>query len=119
MLKKNKNKNKLPTKEQFLNYIPEKADFEWKKNDEGLVELKVQKFKGKLGKSFLKLFRLKNEFSAKMDKIGTVVWLNCDGEKTVGDILEILKEKFPKEDNIEKRLFLFLQQMHQLGYIKF
>jgi hypothetical protein len=52
-----------------------------------------------------------------MDKIGSIVWKNCDGTKSVKDILIVLKKEFPKEENIDNRLFLFLQQMYGLHYI--
>ena len=54
-----------------------------------------------------------------MDKLGTIVWKNSDGEKSVKDILKIIKKEFPKEENIDQRLILFLQQMLSLRYIEF
>jgi hypothetical protein len=54
-----------------------------------------------------------------LDKIGSIVWQNCDGVKTVEDILEIIKKNFPKEENIDQRLFMFLQQMQSLNYLDF
>ena len=119
MLKKNKKqKTRPPTVEEFLGFIPKKADLEWDIGSDGNVEIKVPKFKSKLGKSFCKFIRKENIFNARMDKIGTVVWLNSDGKKTVKDILEILKKEFPKEENIDQRLFLFLQKMSSLGYME-
>lgn len=119
MLKKNKKqKARLPTVEEFLGFIPKKADLEWNTNSDGVVEIKVPKFKSKLGESFCRFIRRENVFNARMDKIGSVVWLNCDGKKTVKDILEILKKEFPEEENIDQRLFLFLRKMDSLGYIE-
>ena len=119
MPKKNKKqKTRVPTVEEFLEFIPKKADLEWDIGSDGIVEIKVPKFKSKLGEAFCRFIRKDNIFTARMDKIGTVVWLNSDGEKTVKDILEILKEEFPKEENIDQRLFLFLQKMSSLGYME-
>jgi len=119
LLKKNKKqKTRPPAVEEFLGFIPKKAELEWNLTSDGVVEIKVPKFKSKLGKSFCKFIRKENIFNARMDKIGTVVWLNSDGKKTVKDILEILKKEFPDERNIDQRLFLFLQKMHSLGYIE-
>jgi len=112
-----KQKPRLPTEEEILAYIPKKADLEWRINDEGLVEIKVPKFKSKIGKSFCNFIRKENTFYAKMDKIGSLVWKESDGKKSVKNILENLKKKFPDEENIDQRLFLFLQQMHNLNYI--
>ena len=118
MLRKNKRKKPhLPTEEEFLEFVPKRADYKWELNKKGLVEIKVPKFKSNFGKSFCKVIKKDNTFSANMDKIGTVVWQECDGKKTVKEILEKLKKKFTKEKNIDQRLFLFLKQMDNLNYI--
>jgi hypothetical protein len=51
-------------------------------------------------------------FQLHLDKIGSSVWLACDGESTVSDIGKRLKERFG--DDIEPlwdRLALFIRQM--------
>jgi len=119
---KNKEKQKkyrLPTVEEFLQYRPRRLDFEWSTNEEGLVEMTVPKFKGNLGKSFCKVIRKENMFTANMDRLGSLVWKNCDGERTVGQILEIVKKEFPEEKNTDQRLFSFIQQMGSLNYIDY
>ena len=117
MLRKNKQKHRPPTVEEILQYRPMRVDYEWSTNAEGLVEIKVPKFHSNFGKSFCKVIRKEDTFTANMDKIGSIIWKNCDGRSTVKDILEILKKEFPKEENIDQRLFLFLQQMQSLHYI--
>ena len=117
--KKNKQRYRPPTADEFLQYRPRRLDFEWSTNEEGLVVIAVPKFKSDIGKSFCKIIKKDNTFSAKLDKLATAVWKNCDGKKTVGQILEIIKKKFPKEDDIDQRLFLFIQQMSSLGYITY
>ena len=122
MLIKNKEKKvkyRPPTVEEFLKYRPIRLDFEWSTTEEELVEITVPKFKGNLGKSFCKVIRKDNMFTAKMDRLGTLVWKNCDGGKTVGQILEMVKKEFPKEKNIDQRLFSFIQQMVSLNYIDY
>ena len=52
-----------------------------------------------------------------MDKIGSLVWENSNGKKSVKDILNILEKKFPKQENLDNLLFIFLQQMYSLNYI--
>jgi len=119
LLKKNKNKTKyrLPTVEEFLQYKPNRTSLEWNINNEGLVEIKVPKFKSKLGETFCNFIRKDNVFTARMDKIGSLIWKHCDGSKTVKEILEIIEKEFPSEENLDQRLFLFLQQMYSLHYI--
>jgi len=109
----------LPTVEEFLQYKPKRLDFEWNTNEEGLVRMKVPKFKSDFGKSFCKLIKKGDTFTANFDKLGSLVWENCDGRNTVKDILKKLKKEFSKEENLDQRLFLFLQQMNNLNYIDF
>ena len=115
----NKKKNKLPTTEEFLQYKPIRLDFEWFTNEEGLVWLKVPKFKSKYGKYFCKIIKKDNTFTANMDKLGSLVWMNCNEKNTVKQILEIIKKEFPNEKNIDQRLFLFIQQMKNLNYLDY
>ena len=117
MLRKNRKKYRPPTTEEFLHYRPRRADFEWSTNAEGLVEIKVPKFESNVGKSFCKVIRKENMFTANMDKLGSLVWKNCDGKNTIKQILKIVKKEFPEEKNIDQRLFSFIQQMGILSYI--
>ena len=117
--RKNKQKKRQPSIEEFLQYRPKRRDIEWSKNTEGLVELKVPKFKSNFGKSFCKVTRKDDTFAAKMDKIGSLVWRNSDGNRNVSEILEILKTEFPDEKNIDQRLILFIQQMKALNYLAY
>jgi len=117
--KEKQEKYRLPTVEKFLQYRPRRLGFEWSTNAEGLVEMTVPKFKGNLGKSFCKVIRKENMFTANMDRLGSIVWKNCDGERTVGQILEIVKKEFPEEKNMDQRLFSFIQQMGSLNYIDY
>lgn len=112
-----KQKHRPPTFEEMLQFKPKRLDFEWTTNEEGLVQIKVPKFSSNLGKSFCRIIKKDNSFSANMDKIGSVVWKNCNGGNSVKKILDILKKEFPREKDIDNRLFLFLQQMHSLRYI--
>jgi hypothetical protein len=120
LLRKNKEKkSKLPTAEEFLQYRPTRLDFKWSTNADGIVVLDVPKFKGKIGISLCKVIRKDNTFTANLDKLGSLVWKNCDGKQNVKQILEKIQKEFPNEENIDQRLFLFLQQMMGLNYIDF
>jgi hypothetical protein len=109
----------ITTKEQFLKYKPKKRDFKWELNKKGLVEIIVPKFKGNFGKSFCRIIKKENFFTANLDRLGSLVWQECDGLKTVAEILEIIEKEFPDEKEIDQRLFLYLQQLESLSYINF
>jgi hypothetical protein len=109
----------LPTVDEVLGYKPIRGDFPWSTTTEGLVIITVPKFTGKLGQSFCKVLKRKNTFEANLDTLGSAIWKHCDGTKQVKEILEILTKEFPDEKNIDQRLFLFLQQLKALNYIKY
>jgi hypothetical protein len=85
--------------------------------DDGLVVITVPKFTSNLGKSFCKVLKRDNTFKANLDKLGSSIWKQCEGTKTVKEILEVITKEFPDEKNIDQRLFLFLQQLRALCYI--
>ena len=118
MPKKTKTKKpRVPTVDEFLAYKPKRLDFAWRVKEDGLVELKVPKFKSDFGKSFCKLIKKENFFIANFDELGSFVWQKCDGIKTVEEILNMVKKEFTDEKDIDQRLFLFLQQMQSLNYL--
>ena len=113
-------KNKQgPTLDEFLRFKPKRSDFEWYTNEENLVRIKVPKFKGNIGKSFCRLIKKDNTFIANLDKLGSLVWKNCDGKNSVEQILKIIKKEYSDQEDLDQRLFLFLQQMRGLDYIDF
>ncbi len=115
----NKKNNKLPTIQEFNKYKPKRLDFKWSINDEGIVRISVPKFNSNIGKSFCKLIKKENKFSANLDKVGSTVWNYCNGSNSVKTILNHLIKEFPDEKNIDQRLYFFLQQMKNLNYIDF
>jgi hypothetical protein len=114
-----KNKKSGLTVEEFLQYKPQGLDYEWFTDEQDLVKIKVPKFRSRLGKSLCRIVKKENVFIVNLDKMGSVVWKNSDGRNTVKHILEQIKKEFPDEKNIDQRLFLFLRQMKNLGYITY
>ena len=115
--KAKKNKPRIPTVDEFLQYKPVRAEYPWTTSEDGLVHITVPKFTGNLGQSLCRLVRKENKFTANLDRLGSFVWQRCDGSLTVKQILENVKEQFPDEKNIENRLYLYIQQMRTLNYI--
>lgn len=112
-------KQMLPTEDQFLRFKPKRIDIEWEKNPDELVEINIPKFQSSVGKSLCRVIKKDQNFTGHMDKIGSLVWVNCDGINTVKDILKLVKIKYPKEKNIDQRLFLFIQQLGNLNYLTY
>ena len=114
-----KQNNRPPTIEEFLRFKPKRLDFEWHSENDKLVSIKVPKFTSSIGITFCRIIKKDETFTANLDKIGSFVWKLCDGGKTVEDILKKLEKEFTQEKNLDQRLFLFLQQMKNLGYIEY
>ena len=116
-IRNKKQQTRKPTVEEFLLFKPVRADYEWSTDEDGLVRIKVPKFESSIGKKFCRLIRKENIFVANMDEIGSVVWKHCDGKTTVKEILSLLEKERDADEDLDQRLFLFLQQMRQLRYI--
>ena len=108
-----------PTAEEFLTFIPVRVDYEWTVDDAGLVHITVPKFQSKWGKKMCRVLRRTETFTADMDRLGSIVWLHCDGKHSVKDILEELRKEYTDENELDLRLFFFLQQMKNLNYLLF
>lgn len=118
MTRKKRN-NPLPTVDEFLGYRPVRIEFPWRTGDDGRVSITVPKFTSKTGARFVKMMHKENTFDANLDALGSFVWVMMNGQMTVQELLEKVKEKFPGEQNIDQRLFLFLQQMQVLHYLTY
>jgi len=81
------------------------------------VQITVPKFTGTLGKGLVKAVKKENAFTTNLDPLGSSVWKQCDGIVTVKEILDKITVEFPNQEDIDQRLFLFLQQLHSLGYL--
>ena len=112
-----KGKQRLPTVDEFLQYIPQRMDYPWCTTAEGVVQITVPKFTSNIGNKLCKLMKKDSTFTANLDRLGSFVWQHCDGKTKVQTLLELVKKEFPDEQNIDQRLFLFIQQMGSLNYL--
>jgi len=88
-------------------------------NEDGLVDVLVPRFKSKFMQRFIPRGR-SPYIRANLDEIGSKVWLLIDGKKKVGDIAIILKEELKeKVEPVYDRLYLFMNQLYQNGFIFF
>lgn len=99
--------------------IPQKK-YNFEVNSENLVTILIPKFSNKFLVQHL-MPRLRHPYiKIKLDEIGSAVWLEIDGKKTVGEIASILETKFgEKIQPIEERLSKFFAQLNSHHFIKF
>jgi hypothetical protein len=53
-----------------------------------------------------------------LDALGTWVWSRCDGERTLADLVEGLRDAFPDEPKPDQRLLVFVRQLVGTGLLR-
>ena len=117
-MRKIKNQKVKSKKEKIeIEKIKPIRNAEWtEKKEKGTVEIKLPKFRRKLGNWFCRLLHRSTYIPVNLDEIGSFVWEKCDGEHSFEEILSQMEEKFD-EQNLDKRLRKFLYQLERSGLI--
>lgn len=89
---------------------PERADVGWAVEADGRVRVEKRKF-GAAGSRLLRAFRVRDTLTVRLDPLGSEVWGLLDGRRTVADVLALLQEAHPDEDDLATRLGTFLGTM--------
>jgi len=125
--KKKKKGPEIPRNE-FLKMRPVRnPGLRWEKNEEGIFTLFIpvqqeQKPKAKKRRKQLlaKLAPAPTEKKIQLDKVGSIVWDLCDGEKTMKDIVDHLHKEYkllPSEAEIS--LNAYFNQLSKKGLVGF
>ena len=65
----------------------------------------------------------KKHYTIYLDELGTITWMEIDGEKNVSEICERLKESLGEKikpfNEVEQRVTKFLGQLYEQRYITF
>ena len=103
----------------FFQLIPVRQ-FDWQieENSQRVIVLRP-KYISKWAKKIMKPFSRESYFKIKLDTIGSQVWQACDGQNTVEQIFNQLKQAFPDESNLKERFTLFLKQLSREKFIIF
>jgi hypothetical protein len=103
----------------LLNLIPEK-EIQFQESTDGRITLLKPKFNNKFLVKYLIPRMNKPNYKIKLDRFGSFVWKQCNGENTVGQIGELLKEKFQGEiEAVYDRLTVFIQSLSSHKFIKY
>lgn len=107
----NKNSN-------YLDKIP-KVNKKWELTKDGVVEITVEN-KGMFHTIAQKVFKKPRYSFIKLDEYGSCVWQQIDGEQTIYEIGQILKEKHAgAAEQLYERLSKFMGILEQNKYIVF
>jgi len=87
---------------------------------ENLVTVIVPKFKNTFAKKYI-VPKLKSaDFRINLEKFGSAVWMNIDGNKKVQEIIQIVTEKFGDEiQPAVERVSKFIFQLYEQKLISF
>ncbi len=103
----------------LLDLIPKKL-LQSKENDDGTITILKPKFQNKLMKKLV-LPRMKRpNFRINLDEYGSFVWKMIDGQKTVEEIANDLKENFSEQvEPVYERLSVFIHSLVRYKFIEF
>jgi len=111
-------KRKKRKKINFLKIIPQK-NVDYIIEDNGEITLVVEKSKYTLMKAIIKFFNKSQNFHIHLDKVGSIVWKNIDGKKTIEDILAKMEEKLGEDPTYVRRLRTFMKQLEKSNFINY
>lgn len=109
------NKNK---KDNFLDYIPKHNElFPYEKNKDGIIEVKM-KNRGLVKKITQVILRKPKYTYVKLEGMGSFIWEQIDGERTVYEIGQLVKEKYGEEaDPLYERLCQYIKSLRANNFI--
>lgn len=103
----------------LLELIPER-NVDYEAGEDNIVTLLAPRFRSRFLPEFLKSRLKRKKFKVDLDKIGSFVWLRCDGTRTAGQIADEMAVRFGKEaEPVAERLGIFFGQLEKLRYIRF
>ena len=110
---KSKNKD-----ENYVEKIPVRnEEIKWSVEDDGLVTLHMEN-KGIANKIAQKLIKKPKVSHIHLDEMGSFIWLQIDGEKTVFDIGKPVEEHFgEKAHPLYERLAQYFRILESYGFI--
>ncbi len=98
----------------FNNMIPEK-NIKWETGDNKRIYLLKEKSKNKIMKKLIEIFKKNQFFKIHFDEIGTFVWNNINGNNSIKDLGELLRESIHGENvpqaeaRVEKFILMLLK----------
>jgi hypothetical protein len=87
---------------------------EWEVNEDNRVVVLVPRFEHGFLARWLMPRLAKPFIRVKLDEVGTFVWHRCDGQQTVGQIAEQLRQHFgPASEPVYDRIAIFVRRLQR------
>lgn len=109
---------KKKQRKNYLDLIPERASgLAWSQDGEGIVILEVENT-GVFNRIAQKLFKRPKVTKVHMEQFGSFLWPLIDGERTVTELADLLKEQFGEEaEPLYPRVAKYMQIMESYHFI--
>lgn len=77
--------------------------------------------RNRLDRFLFDLFDTPTERELELDAVGSAVWVGCDGETTVDELVDDLASEFPGEriEPVDQTLTYFLAELSELDLIRY
>ena len=116
-------KQKAPplTREQALSARPVRnPSLKWRENDDGEAIIVLPRRRDTMGKFLAWMFFVPETRPLALDEVGTFVWQNCDGERSLAEMSELLAKEYRLgRKEAELSLTEFLKMLAKRGMIGF
>lgn len=105
--------------ENYLDKKPVRANLKWDTDDEGNVTLHVEN-KGAMNRFAQLVFKKPKVSFIHLEEMGSFLWPLFNGEKTIYEIGELVKEHFgEKSEPLYERLAKYIQTLESYKFIEF
>lgn len=94
-------------------------NMDWETGENGLTVLLIPKFQNRYLVKWLMPRLAKPNFRVKLDAYGSFVWNQCDGNTTVAEMAERMREQFgEKVEPLYDRIAKFLQRLEREDFLR-
>ena len=105
--------------ENYLDKKPVRANLKWDTDDEGNVTLHVEN-RGAMNRFAQLVFKKPKVSFIHLEEMGSFLWPLFDGEKTIYEIGELVKEHFgEKSEPLYERLTKYIKTLESYKFIEF
>ena len=113
------NKSKNKGSENYLDYVFKRSDkYRWEKDDKGACTIFIEN-RGVFNRIAQKLLKKPKVSQLHLEEMGSFIWPLIDGEKSVYDIGQLVKEAFgEKAEPLYPRLAKYIQMLDAYGFIE-
>ena len=107
------------TREQAFQARPVRnPDLKWRENEEECVEVIIPRRKDRVGRIMGWVFAVPDSKPVVLDEVGSHIWRLCDGEHTVGDLVQDLCDEYKLGwREVEVSLTEYLRMLGKPGMI--